>query len=274
MPLATAFRFTLTQAEAHFWSLIRHDPSAVAVDILARELADMIVKHRCRGCLHHYNAWKKRKEGGPPLSEASRKALEAFLKPLGLPTDLDNVPLDHLEGYIGEMLWFFLEQECPNEEIVRIEPPGFKATDPGGDALVIHRAAGGYLMFRLWEMKKCTGASAVSSTVNIAYKQLDDKALEYLARYSSIGQELQELDPELAEFYGKLMDLWTDAEPQAAAGVCIATSLQLVPKRCFTTFDRRFPRFTDPVRLKGMLAALDDFSGFSLGVREEIWKGL
>jgi len=274
MQLISAFRLTETKAETHFWSLVCHDTAAVAVDALAKELADMIVKHRCRGCLHHYNAWKDRKEGGPPLAEVSRKALEAFLKPLGLPTDPDSVPKDHLEGYIGEMLWFFLEQERPSEEIVRIEPPGFKATDPGGDALVIHRVNDGYLMFRLWEMKKCTGDSAVSSTVNVAYNQLDVKALEYLARYTSIGQELQDVNPELAEFYSKLMDLWMDAQPQAAAGVSVTTSLKHVPGQCFTTFGQRFPNFTDPVRLKGMLAALDDFSEFSLRVRAEIWKGL
>ncbi len=274
MELINGFRFTVTKTETHFWSLACHDPAAVAVDTLAQELADMIVKHRCRGCPHHYSAWKNHKEGGPPLEESSRKALEAFLKPLGLSSDPDSVPIEHLEGYISEMLWLFLEQECPSEEIVRIEPPGFKATDPGGDALVIHRVTDGYLMFRLWEMKKCTGDSPVSSTVNVAYGQLNDNALEYLARYTAIGQELQDVNPELAEFYGKLMDLWIDAQPQAAAGVSVATSSKNVPGQCFTTFGQRFPKFIDPVRLKGMLAALDDFSDFSLRVRAEIWKGL
>lgn len=274
MRITAAFRLKETKAPTHFWSLAAHDPAAVDVDVLAQELADMIVRHRCRGALHHYDAWKTRRHGGPPLADASRKALEAFLKPLGLPSDPAGVPQDHLEGYVGEMLWFFLEQECPSEPIVRIDPPSFKATDPGGDALVIHRVPSGYLMFRLWEMKKCTGASPVSSSIRAAYIQLHAKALEYLARHTTIAQELHAIDPDLAELYGSLVDLWIDAQPQASCGVSVAASLKNTRARCFTTFGKWFPGFLKPVRLKGMLTALDDFSDFSLRVRTEIWRGL
>lgn len=279
MRLSDFFQSSETVAETHSWTLSSHDPTTSPQDALARALAERIMEHQCRGCPHHYQAWKQRIDGGPPPSGASRKALiEAFIGPVfGLPENPDAVPLDHMEGFVSQLLWYFLYLESPPEEIVRVEPPGFKVTDPGGDALAIHRMQGEYLMFRLWEIKKLTSdprssSSSVSSTVNDAYGQLNAQALEYLARYTAIGQELSE--PELAEFYGQLVDLWLEARKEAAAGVSVATSLCHIPQRCFTTFGKHFPRFVDPVRLRGMLTAIGDFSAFTLRVREYIWKGL
>jgi hypothetical protein len=139
------------------------------------------MEHRCVACPRHYQAWKQRLEGGPPPSGSSKDALNAFIKPVfGLPENPDVIPPDHLEGFVAEQLWYFLSLEVPPEEIVRIERPGFLPTDPGGDGLVIHRVSAGYLMFRLWEIKKCTGDSGVSSTVNTAYNQLNSLILDNL----------------------------------------------------------------------------------------------
>jgi hypothetical protein len=238
------------------------------------------MKHQCRGAQHHYLAWKQHFDGGPPPSGASQDALRrAFIGPVfGLPENPDSVPQDHLEGYISQMLWYFLYLDSPPEEIIRIEPPGFKSTDPGGDALAVHRIGGSYLIFRLWEIKKYAGApeasgGGVSSTVNEAYNQLNAKALEYLARYTAIGQEISD-DPEIAAFYGQLVDLWLEAQREATVGVSVATSLCHIPEQCFTTFGAQFPRFVDPVRLRGMLTAVGDFTTFALQVREYIWSGL
>jgi len=274
MRLSDFFQSSETVVETHSWTLVSHDPTSSPEDALARALADKIMEHQCRGCPHHYQAWKQRVDGGPPPSGTSRKALvEAFIGPVfGLPDNPDTVPLDHLEGFVSQMLWYFLYLESPPDELVRVEPPGFRSTDPGGDALAIHRMHEGYLMFRLWEMKKCTGASTVSSTVNTAYNQLNAKATEYLARYTAIGQELP--DPDLADFYGQLIELWIEARPEAAAGVSVATSSDHIPRRCFTTFGKHFPGFVDPVRLRGMLTAIGDFSAFALKVRGCIWTGL
>lgn len=279
MRLSDFFQSSETRSDTHTWSLSNHDPTTSSPqDALAEALADRIMEHQCRGCLHHYQAWKQRTGGGPPPSGTSREALsKGLIGPIvGLPENPGAVPLDHLEGYVSQLLWYFLYLESPPEEIVRVEPPGFKSTDPGGDALAIHRVQGEHLMFRLWEIKKFTGdpesSTSVSSTVNTAYGQLTAKALEYLARYTVIGQELS--DPELVDFYGQLVDLWLDARKEAAAGVSIATSLCHVPQQCFTTFGQHFPKFVDPVRLRGMLTAVGDFSAFALKVREFIWKGL
>jgi hypothetical protein len=274
MGLSEFFRSSETQAETHSWDLVSHDAGIQPVDALAAALAERIMEHRCRGCPHHYEAWQTRVLGGSAMPDSSREALRAFIKPVfGLPEDCESVPQDHMEGFVAQYLWYFLAMEMPTREPVeRVEPPGFAATDPGGDGLVIHRVDEGYLMFRLWEIKKCVGEGKVSSTVTRAYRQLGMKATEYLARYTAIGQELGE--PELADFYGQLIDLWVDARPEAAAGVCVATSVGQVPTRCFSTFGQRFPQFVDPVRLRGMLTAVGDFSDLTLRVRQCIWIGL
>jgi hypothetical protein len=275
MSLSDFFQSSETTAPTHSWTLVCHDPATLPVDTLARDLADRIIQHRCRGCPHHYQAWRQHVDGGPSPSGASKDALEAFIKPVfGLPGNPDAVPQDHLEGFVAQYLWYFLTRETPTEDtVVRVEPPGFEAIDHGGDGLVIHRVPIGYLMFRLWEIKKCVGASVVSSTVSTAYSQLDAKAKEYLARYTAIGQELQN-EPELADFYGQLIDLWVDAQPGAAVGVSVATSSDHIPQECFTTFGQRFPKFVDPVRLRGMLTAIGDFSDFACRVRDSVWIGL
>jgi len=241
------------------------------IDSLAKLLADRIVEFRCKGCPHTYAAWKTRANGG--TSTSARKAISAFIKPVfGLPECPDFVPIDHREGYVGEMLWYFLHQEVTTEGIIHIEPPSFKATDPGADALVVHRMAEGYLMFRLWEMKKCTGTSHVSSTVSEAYSQLDTNALEYLARYTAIGQTTG--DPDVEQLCAQLVDLWLDSSQEAAAGVSVATSSEKVPTTCFSTFGDRFPGFVQPVRLRGILTAIEDFPLFTGKVREFVWTGL
>jgi len=274
MKLNNFFQASENVANTHSWTLTKHDMGSSDVDSLARILAELIMEHRCRGCPQYYELWKQRLGGGEGPSGSAADALRAFIEPVfGLPEKPDSVPRDHLEGYVAEYLWYFLSLEgFAGENVVRIEPPGFTATDPGGDGLIIHRYTSVDLMFRLWEIKKCTGGSKVSLTVGNAYRQLNAKATEYLARYTTIGQEIP--DAKLADFYGQLIDLWIDARPEAAAGVSVTTSLALVPSRCFTTFGKRFPKFANPVRLRGMLTAIGDFPEFVNKVREYVWTGL
>lgn len=279
MALQDYFQQRENTASTHTWVLVSHDSNIAPVDALAADLADRIVRFQCRGALQHYDTWRAQAHEGRISSDSARQALGAFLSPVfGPPGSVNAIPSDHLQGYIGQMLWYFLcEERREAESIRRIEPPGFKATDPGGDSLVIHGAPNSPMLFRLWEMKKFVPASnasrsSVTPTINTAYDQLDGKALEYLARYTATGQVGD--DPEIQEFYGKLVELWRDASDQAAAGVSVATSLAHASNRCFETFGLRFPRFTDPVRLRGMLTTIDDFAAFCSKVQEEIWKGL
>lgn len=275
MKLVDYFHSTENKAGTHSWTLTKHDTTKnVTVEELAKLLAELIMEHKCRGCPQKYHLWKQHLDGGKEPSGTAREALKAFIEPVfGLPENPDSVPQDHLEGYVAEYLWYFLISEgLTGENVVRVEFRGFSPTDPGGDGLIIHGSANAPLMFRLWEIKKCSGTSTVSSTVGNAYKQLNARATKYLARYTAIGQELS--DQRLADFYGQLIDLWIDAKPEASAGVSVTTSVTRIPTKCFTTFGKRFPRFTDPVRLLGILTAIQDFPTFATKVQEFVWRGL
>jgi hypothetical protein len=279
MKLNDFFESVQTTKPTHNWTLNSHKFMDISSDDLSLTLAREIVNFRCRRCAHHFNAWKDKVYNDIPLCESSQKALHAFLTPtFGEPNEYFNgAKIDHLEGYIGEWLWYFLFLENPCEPIVYTIPPGFKSTDPGGDAVTIHRNSNNEFLFRLWEMKKFSPRSTessqrISGTVNKAYSQLNTKATEYLARVTATEHELE--NPELEVFVGKLLDLWIDASYQASAGVSIATSLEHVSQNCFDDFGGQFPNFVDPIRLQGILTGIDDFSRFAIKVQEVVWKGL
>jgi hypothetical protein len=277
MKISDSFQIVMTLESDYKWVLAGHDISKSAEDELAENLAVRIMEHRLRGCPHHFVAWQNKCTTGNPLSPTSQSALVAFTeKAFGLPSNPTSIASDHLEGLISQYLWYFLCLETADEPIVHNIPPGFKATDPGGDALIIHRLNTGDLMFRLWEIKKFiqrsdNSTTSANSTLTDAYQQLEAKAHEYLARYTSFGQEL---DPELKDFFGLLIDMWEDAKPEAAAGVALNTSRTLIPTKNFENLPLRFSRFVSPVRLMGMISAVDDFATFAIKVRRAIWKGL
>jgi hypothetical protein len=274
MALSDYFELTENPATTHTWVLRRRTDEAVPIQALADELADLIVQHRTHRTPRQYQAWRTRFAGGmapPPRSAAFLRALLG--RSIGLPDADPPFPTDHLEGFVAEHLWYFLAKEAADwEPVVHIEPPSFSVTDQGGDSLIIHSPADGQYMFRLWEIKKLTGNASVSETIGRAYTQLDSRAMEYLARYVASEKALD--NEALEDFYGRLMDLWTDADPAAAAGVAVNTSCDKIPDRCFTTFGDRFPRLTNPVRLRGMLTAVGDFGAFATRVQEAVWRGL
>lgn len=278
MTISRYFSSVSHSNSTHNWVINSHNSSKVTIDELALTLAEKIVEFRCRRCLQYFNSWKNKVENGTPLGDASKSALRAFLVPtFGDPDEKKPPNIEHLEGFVGESLWYFLSIENPTETIVHQVPRGFKSTDPGGDAFFIHRFIDNELFFRLWEIKKYAPrkddtTQQLSTTVNKAYSQLNSKALEYLARITATEQELDA--PELEEFVGRLVELWIGASRQAAAGVSIATSLNHASQDCFNDFGNRFPRFTNPVRLLGVLTGIDDFSAFADTVKNYIWKGL
>lgn len=274
MKLSDFFQQKETAESTHDWTLVSHDHNLAPIDALAEFLADRIVCCRCGKRTERYQAWKQRFSEGTPLSPEFHDSLsEGFIKPgFGLPNQEKKFPLDHLQGMVAQFLWYFLVLETSPEEIIKIASPGFSVTDHGADGFVIHRAPTGSLMFRLWEIKKCTGSSPISTAVNRAYKQLQDNGYEYLARLSNFDQELP--DAELAEFYGKLPELWKQCSPEAAVGVAVATNNSGVQENCFAKFGEHFPNLTIPKRLRGMLSAINDFPSFCEKVQKAIWKGL
>ena len=274
MNICDFFQVVETEEKTHRWTLACHNVK-YPLEELARVLAIKIMEHRMRP--HHFKVWESRLNGGDPLPEKTKAAILAFTKPaFGAPEETDGIPIDHLEGLVSQYLWYFVCKEISKEPVVKDIPPGFKSTDPGGDALMIHRKEDGHLSFRLWEIKKFVrrkidATTTANSTITKAYDQLRENALEYLARYTSIGQEL---NPELSDFFGGLVELWLDASPEASAGVSINTSAEFIPPNSFHDFGDKFPEFVDPIRLLGMIAAVEDFALFSNMVRGYVWKGL
>ncbi len=277
--ISDCFCLTENHEATHTWTLTTHDPSKSPVEDLAACLAEKIVEQRCICAPQYYEAWQKKFYENVAVAPNSRKALLAFLKPVfGEPNASKSIPAAHLEGYVGEMLWFFLCKENSTEAIVHIDPPSFTVTEQGGDGFIIHRIKSQDLFFRLWEMKKFVpgpnnSTAKISQTIGNAYSQLNARSLDYLARYTMIGQHFLG-NPEIVAFCGQLAELWINASPQAAVGVSVVTSAAHVPQTAFSTFGKQFPDFTVPVRLRGMITATEDFAEFANKVREYIWKGL
>jgi hypothetical protein len=268
-----SFTHTPHAKSTHTWTLQLHDTAIADANTLGSVLADRIIELQCRGAPHLFIAWRSRADGGGPLNIQTRLALEAFVAPaFGLPGS--PAPLDHMEGFVAEHLWHALVFDgAAADGVVHLEPPSFRPTSPGGDGLVVHAHAGGGFSFRLWELKKCTGQQTVSGTISSAYRQLDASAAKYLAEYTAVGQRLD--NPDLASFFSQLVELWLRSDARAAAGVAVHTSVVNLPGgQCFTTFGRRFPTFTNPVRLRGLVTAVDDFSAFAELVRDRVWAGV
>lgn len=279
MQISDYFEKTDHQETTYNWILVSHDCQKATLEDLAKALAINIVTFRCKRCEHHFQAWYDKLTKDIPLPESSHSALRAFLTPtFGEPgIQFESGRIEHLEGFVGEWLWYFLTIESPDDEIVYKIPPSFKSTDPGGDGFIIHRLQDTNLMFRLWEIKKFSPTSLdtsqkINNTVERAYSQLNCKAMEYLARITATEQECT--NSELEEFLGHLPDLWADGSSQAAAGISISTSIDFLEDGCFNNFGDKFPKFCRPVRLRGMLTGILDFSKLALLVQEFIWKGL
>jgi hypothetical protein len=271
MPLIDSFVVTERRGRAYGWGTQLHNAAIIPADELARHLADRIMAIRCRNTPHLLAAWRTRAAGGAAHPPDIRAALEAFIQPVFGLQDAPGLP-DHVEGFVAQHLWYELTSETgPDDGVVLVTMPAFLVTSPGGDALVIHRD-GAVLSFRLWELKKCTGRSTVSGTVSSAFSQIKSNAARYLAQYTGTEQWTQE--PEIARFIGTVIEQWLAAAPTASAGVAVNTSNVLVPRRCFTTFGRHFPKFVDPVRLRGLITAVQDFSQFVVAVQGAVWTGL
>ena len=267
------FRASHTKKATHKWSKHDHDVTVCLSSALAYTLADAIVELRCKRCRSHYDAWKIASQGGPRPVGHIRAGLEAWL---GAAFGLPNTPLkpvDHLQGFVAEHLWYFFMHDLATQEgYLRIEAPGFKATDPGGDGLVIHRRRDGRLGFCLWEIKKASGKKKAGTTINRAIAQLSSNAIGYLARYSASSDPLPNAEQEA--FYGRLIEHWANGSEQASAGVSVVTSTHLVPKQCFEQFPKTFPSLTSPPRLNGLLTTVGDLAQFTFQVRDSIWSGL
>lgn len=241
----------------------------------AEALANAIVVEQTEGVPHLHQVWKARRAGGPDLTENQSRALEILIRvAVGLPGSPKNP--DHLEALVAEHLWYQLRAETGDQlaEQDLLEAPSFRVTDHGGDGLALLRSPEGDRLFRLWEIKKRSPAGDLMPTVKRASEQLDTRGAEYLAEYSKILQK-RSVDTDTKLFAAQMMELWLDAAPPANAGIAVGTAEGAFDDRCFSpmpTILGRFRGATD--RLAGFVVETNDYAGFAIQVREEIWKGL
>jgi hypothetical protein len=246
-------------------------PSAANQQIAVAIVADAAVKWQCRGAIQHYDAWRSAVARGTQLSADAKRKIVPFIKPaFGLPGD---PPLSHhLEGHVAECVWYILARDNvpPGLTLRTIEGPSFLVTTPGGDGLVVYQRGDDVLIFQLWEIKKHNSTGGVSRTVARALRQLDEKAEEYLAALTALAGTY---DPDVAQLYAALSDLWLDRDERAGAGVAVSTSDQYLPRKCFGRMHTRFPELSVD-QLAGLVVALGAFPTFASSVRDRIWSAL
>lgn len=238
----------------------------------AVHLAQAIVRRRIPSNGRLRDLWFEQLGKAPDytLSDTDGELLIAsVLTNVGTPDD--QSPALHLYGLIAEMLWSEVVAivDTGIGVPIRIEGHDWSVTDPGGDGLTVYQAEGG-LFFRLWESKHHLADAPVRDTVNGACRQVRDRSLSYLARFSLIAQQLVD-DPELAEFYGRLPEFWVDNDPCAGVGISIGTDASSDSDGCFGNVHIYFDFDRD--RMDTHLHMVGDFVGLATSVREELWKG-
>lgn len=230
-----------------------------------------IVLDRCGGAVQYVSPWLDRYQGGPPHDADLLACLVAFLGSESIGTREKPANDVHLEGFVAEHIWHLLirDDALGFGWPARVDGPDWSVTDSGGDGLAVYRIDDA-LAFRLWESKAHTGAGEVRDVINGACRQINSNALRYLARFSKVGQGLA--DEELQTFYGRLPELWKNADRAAGGGISVATASGAHD----TSFDG-FPNyweFTEDDQRQGLLVVIDDFADFAQTVRGHLWKGL
>jgi hypothetical protein len=254
------------------WFLGRLDVGHPHLRVAAWRVARASMLHRC-GTTPAFELWEQRITSGSSLAAGERRRVDPFLTSV-FGTPEYPVPADHLEGHVAEVLWHLLTLEAQDAGRVlrNAEGPSFSVTETGGDGLAIWQLDSGGLVFRLWEIKKDTGAGHISRTISRACRQLERRSEEYLAKYASVGS--RQHSGELARFYGLLLDLWVDDDQAAGAAVSIATSRGKAPvRRSFGPLVSTFPEKGRDGRLEGLVVAIADFGEFAALVRSYVWRG-
>lgn len=268
-PLSSLLAVEVKSSATHQW--VEASVSGGQRDAVAFRVASHVAWHRCGGAPQYFDAWMARHEGGPEHSQELADCLKAFVSSECIGTPADPAPDVHLEGFVAEHIWHLLTIESGVRfgMPVRVDGPDWSATDSGGDGLAIYRV-GDSLLFRLWESKAHSGEGTVRDVVNGACRQIESRALRYLARFSKVGQSVA--DPELQEFYGQLPQLWREAAREAGGGIAVATHSQAI-EECFGNLSAYWS-FEHPDQRQGLVVVIEDYPLFAKSVREHLWKGL
>lgn len=260
----------ITDTPRHRWMLVRSQTPVW--ERTALRVAVHIAQLRCGGSPHLFTAWLNRIKGGDSHPPELHEVLVAQVASESIGTEEEPTPATHLEGFVAEHIWHALISELGGAlgHAIRVEEPSWSVTDAGGDGLAVFQT-GETFAFRLWESKSHTSDHPVRETVQRAGQQVTLRAMRYLARYSKVGQELDDVD--LASFYGRLSELWRSADPASGFGVSVCTLPTVDITNPFDHLDG-VGEFGDPTQREGLLVVVEDFAGFATRVREHLWNGL
>ena len=253
-------------AATHSWTQceVQALPDAVA-ETLAREIAADIVRQRTLGAPSLYARWTAALNGTPLDAEAVR-LLPIYLEP-GFGTRPSPSTDTLTQATVAEHLWHVAMNDPRTQRtLILVTKPKLYTTGPGGDGLVVFRDQ--QLFFELWEIKKYKGNSPAKAARR-GTQQLSANAARYLVEHSDIGQTRS--DPTEQEFFARLVPMWLDGEPNARAGVCIASSI--ASARCFDVLAQHFGHLTGVVPRTGLIFVVGDLPAFASRVLELLWTG-
>lgn len=239
---------------------------------LVEELADRIVEGACHK-RDLYETWREVRDGLTTWGASDREVFQkGVIGPLfGVPSR--PTPDDHLQGAIAEFLWFFITKAGTYEgRLLHLTRPKSRVTTQGGDGMEIRVLQRGSVRFRLWEIKKAVGTSTVSGACSTAYRQLDERALEYLAEYARVMEESRH--PDVAALAPDMPTLWVDADDRASPGVAVTSTTMHQQGSYFNSFKSHFEQFKSPSRIRGAVILVPEYPKFCSEVRAEVWKGL
>lgn len=252
------------------------DDNTAALDEAACIVADLAMQWRCRGAEKSYELWRDAVNRKAPLDEKGKGRVVPFFSTVfGVPGK--PRPPEHLCGWVAEFVWYQLTREAlgdPNRVLYHLEGPGFHATEPGGDGLAVwRRNSDDQLTFCLWEVKNHVASAAVTGTISRAYRQLGERATEYLAKLTGVSA-LRDDDDELRQFYSDLVEMWVDDSERSGVGIAVGTHSRLTPDSAFSTMHKYFPGKQRPWQLEGLIAGIGDFDKFANSVKERVWTAL
>ncbi len=202
---------------------------------------------------------------------AARVLQQSLLENVGTPTE--PAVEEHLYGLVAEAIW---QAVVANKDVglgipIRVESHDWSVADPGGDGLTVYESNGGY-SYRLWESKFHGTGRPLTDTVNTACRQVKDRALDYLARFSLVAQYLSD-DHQLATFYARIAELWADKDPSAGVGIVVGSDVSPATGEhgCFNNVTSYFDLPSD--QHQGNLNLVDGFPSLAEEVRRVLWKG-
>ena len=221
-----------------------------------------------------FQSWHSRAKGeiDEVLNGVDPRVMQAaLLENVGSPTKpaIDQ----HFLGLVAEGIWqgVIADTDVGLGTPIRVESHDWSVTDPGGDGLTVYGSNGHYC-YRLWESKYHGSDDALRHTVNGACRQVETRALSYLARFSLVAQYLAH-DQQLAAFYGRLAEFWADKDSAAGVGIVVGTDSSRGEggDGCFEGMTAYF-ELTAEQHL-GHLNLVDGFRTFAESVRHVLWKG-